>query len=249
MSTSTISRPSAITGASAGSRSAQRPTSFIWYRCVAQSFNNSSRCSRQNVRYCSRKLRLSGGCGSPARGKDSDRGDGRSLSTSAVAAAENRSAGSRSAAIVAASASNSGSARRASNCAAVNRQEAGDPGGDQAAAIAAACWATTAAWLPPLKACSPLRPVAAVEVVSLHPLLGHDRGAQGELAAQHGGGDDLGELADVVPAVAAEQLEAFPLRGETRPTAVRGHDQGGDRDRVVVIAVVSQFRVDVGRGG
>src|SRR5207245_2362583 len=40
-----------------------------------------------------------------------------------------------------------------------------------------------------------LRPVAAEQVVGLHPLLGDDRRAQRQLAAEHGGGDDLGELA------------------------------------------------------
>ena len=44
---------------------------------------------------------------------------------------------------MAAIASNSASRSSTSNCAAVSRHDAGAPGGDHAAAISAACWATS----------------------------------------------------------------------------------------------------------
>src|SRR4051812_12679283 len=80
--------------------------------------------------------------------------------------------------------------------------------------------------------------VAAVLVVRGDPLLGDDRRAERQLAAQHGRRDDLGELPDLTLPVAAEQLEALLLRGEARPAAVGGDDEGRDGDRVVVVAVL-----------
>src|SRR5215204_3588652 len=61
--------------------------------------------------------------------------------------------------------------------------------------------------------------VATEQVMRLHPLLGDDRRAQRQLAAQHGGRDDLRELVHLAGAVAAEQLEALLLRGQPRPAA------------------------------
>src|ERR1019366_885489 len=65
----------------------------------------------------------------------------------------------------------------------------------------------------------------------------------------HGGGDDLGELAHIAVAVAAQQLQAFPLRGQSGPATVGGDDQRRNRDRVVVVAVVVALGIDErGRG-
>ena len=47
-----------------------------------------------------------------------------------------------------------------------------------------------------------LRPIAAEQVVCRDPLLGEDRPAERELAAQHRGRDDLGQLANLPGSVA-----------------------------------------------
>src|ERR1700712_765921 len=70
-----------------------------------------------------------------------------------------------------------------------------------------------------------LSSVASIQVVRLHPLLGDDRRAQRQLAAQHGGGHDLRQLADLALAVTAEQLQAFALGGQRGAAAVGGDDQ------------------------
>lgn len=80
-------------------------------------------------------------CGSPTVGNQSRSGFGSSSSTRNVAS--DSSGGKRSGGIVAAIASNSRSSRSTSNCAAVNRHDGGAPDGDQAAATAAACSATS----------------------------------------------------------------------------------------------------------
>ena len=59
--------------------------------------------------------------------------------------------------------------------------------------------------------------VTAQALVARHPLLGEDRRGQGDLAGKHGGGADLGELGRLALAVAAEQLQAFALRGRPVP--------------------------------
>src|SRR5207302_7020612 len=64
-----------------------------------------------------------------------------------------------------------------------------------------------------------------------------------------GGGHDLGELADLVLAVTAQQLQALALGGQARAAAVGGDDQRGNRERVVVVAVAPQLGVDEGRRG
>src|SRR5436190_4039289 len=93
-----------------------------------------------------------------------------------------------------------------------------------------------------------LGPIPPEQVVGLDPLLGDDRRAERELAAEHRGGHDLGELVDVALAVAAEHLEALALGGEARAAGVGRHDQRGDRDRHVVVAV-RQDLTEVERGG
>src|ERR1039458_1659743 len=50
--------------------------------------------------------------------------------------------------------------------------------------------------------------IPSVDVVRVHPRLRDDRRPQRQLAAEHGGGDDLGELAHIAVAVAAQQLQA-----------------------------------------
>lgn len=54
------------------------------------------------------------------------------------------------------------------------------------------------------------------------PLLRDHRRAQGDLAAQDGRGDDLGELAHLAGAVAAQQFEALALGRKPCPAAVGG---------------------------
>src|SRR5450755_4075465 len=56
-----------------------------------------------------------------------------------------------------------------------------------------------------------LRPVAAELLVRGDPFVGDDRRAQRDLAAQDRGRDDLGELAHLAIAVAAEELQALAL--------------------------------------
>src|SRR4051812_40843066 len=56
--------------------------------------------------------------------------------------------------------------------------------------------------------------VAAVLVVAGHSVAGDDGARQRRFAGEYHGGADLGELVDVAGAVAAEQFEAFALRGE-----------------------------------
>src|SRR5262245_15772888 len=88
-----------------------------------------------------------------------------------------------------------------------------------------------------------LRPVAPEQVVGVDPLLGDDRRAERQLAAQDGRGDDLGELVDLPRAAAAEELEALALRGEPGAAPVGRDDQGWDRDRDVVVAVGQHLAV------
>src|SRR3954464_2473204 len=90
--------------------------------------------------------------------------------------------------------------------------------------------------------------VAPVLIARGDPLLGEDRGAERELAAEHGGGYDLRELPDVPLAVAAEKVEALLLGREAGAAAVGGDDQRGHRDRVVVVAVLLHLGVDRGGG-
>src|SRR5215204_5925946 len=71
--------------------------------------------------------------------------------------------------------------------------------------------------------------VASVEVVRLYPLLGDDGRAERQLAAEHGCGDDLGELVDPAGAIAAQQLQAFALRRQGGAAAVGGNDERRDR--------------------
>src|SRR4051794_23628168 len=73
--------------------------------------------------------------------------------------------------------------------------------------------------------------VAAVGVVGLDPLLGDDGRAERELAAEHRRRDDLGELADLAVAVAAEHLQALALGGQAGAAAVGRDDERRDRDR------------------
>ena len=63
--------------------------------------------------------------------------------------------------------------------------------------------------------------VAPVQVMRLYPLLGNDGRSEGQLPAQNGGGDDLGELVDLARSIAIEQLQAL-LAGaaEREPVAV-----------------------------
>ena len=68
------------------------------------------------------------------------------------------------------------------------------------------------------------------------PLSGDDRPAEGELAAENRGRNDLGQLADLPGPVATEQLKALALGGQARAAAVRGDDKRGDRDRDVIVA-------------
>src|SRR4051794_16600531 len=59
-----------------------------------------------------------------------------------------------------------------------------------------------------------LGPVAPVQVMCLDPFLGDDGRTEGQLAAENGGRDDLGELVDLAGAVAVEHLETLALGRE-----------------------------------
>ncbi len=55
--------------------------------------------------------------------------------------------------------------------------------------------------------------VAAVFLVTRHPVGGGDRAGQRDVACQSHGGHDFGEAVHFAGAVAVENFEAFPLRG------------------------------------
>src|SRR5919109_52120 len=94
-----------------------------------------------------------------------------------------------------------------------------------------------------------LRTIASEEVVGRDPLLGDDRRAEGQLATQHRGGHDLGELHDFALAVAAHQLEALAVRWEAGPAAIGRDDERGDGHREIEVAVRQQLAVVVGGRG
>src|SRR5437763_1157659 len=79
--------------------------------------------------------------------------------------------------------------------------------------------------------------VSAESLVACHPVAGEDCRGQGGVAGEHGRRTDLRELVGLALAVAPEQLQALALRRQPGPTAVGGHDQAGERDRPVVVAV------------
>src|SRR6266702_306062 len=72
--------------------------------------------------------------------------------------------------------------------------------------------------------------VPAEPLVRGDPFVGHHGRAQRDLAAEHGGRDDLGELAHPARPVAAEQFQALALGGQPGPAAVGGDDQRRDGD-------------------
>src|SRR6476659_5723071 len=85
--------------------------------------------------------------------------------------------------------------------------------------------------------------VTSEALVARDPMLREDRGREGDLASQHRAGADLGELVRLAGAVAAEQLQALALGGEAGAAAEGAHDETGQGDRPVVVAVFEQLRV------
>ena len=66
--------------------------------------------------------------------------------------------------------------------------------------------------------------------------------AERDLAREHHAGDDLGELVDLAPAEAAEDLQALALRRQAGAAAVGGDDQRRDGDRDVEVAAPASPR-------
>src|SRR5947209_2397600 len=71
---------------------------------------------------------------------------------------------------------------------------------------------------------SPLSSVASEQVVGADPLLGHDRRSERQLPAQDRRGDDLGQLAHLAGAVAAEHLQALALGCHAGDAAITRDD-------------------------